>query len=64
MGELEQLQWADVLLDRGQLGMFHIRHGGSGDTTKDKDERFVPIHPRIRPIIEKLPRRTSRVLRA
>ena len=33
-------------------------------TTKPGDRRnqLVPIHPRIRPIIEKLPRRTSRVL--
>jgi integrase/recombinase XerD len=56
IGELEQLHVADVLLDRGELGMFHIRRGGSNGTTKDKDERFVPIHPRIRPMIDALPR--------
>lgn len=56
IGELEQLRWEDVLLDRGELGMFHIRRGGSMGTTKDKDERFVPIFPRIRPLIEALPR--------
>jgi integrase len=56
IGELEQLQWADVLLDRGELGLFHIRRGGSVGVTKDKDERFVPIHPRVRPFIDALPR--------
>ena len=56
IGELEQLQWADVQLNSGDLGMFHIRRGGSAGTTKDKDHRFVPIHPRIRPLIEQLSR--------
>ena len=56
IGELEQLQWIDVMADRGELGMLHIRRGGSNGTTKDKDERFVPIHPRIRPLLDALPR--------
>ena len=56
IGELEQLQWADVQLDSGDLGMFHIRRGGSTGTTKDKDHRFVPISPRIRPLLVSLPR--------
>ncbi|MFN0011721.1 MAG: tyrosine-type recombinase/integrase [Phycisphaerales bacterium] len=62
IGELEQLRWMDVLLDRGKLGMFHIRRGGSADTTKDKDHRFVPVHPRIRPLIDALPRGGELVL--
>lgn len=57
VGEAIQLHWQDVLLDRGELGMFHIRLGGSTGTTKDKDHRFIPIHPRVRPFIESLPRR-------
>jgi integrase len=61
IGELEQLDWADVLLDRGTLGMLHIRRGGSAGTTKDKDERFVPIHPRVRPLLEVLPHRVGLV---
>ena len=56
IGELEQLQWVDVQLDSGDLGMFHIRRGGSLGTTKDKDHRFVPISPRIRPLLESLRR--------
>lgn len=62
IGELEQLRWSDVLLNRGKLGMFHIRRGGSGETTKDKDHRFVPVHPRIRPLIDALPRDGELVL--
>jgi hypothetical protein len=27
--------------------MIHIRRGGSNGTTKDKDDRFVPIHPSV-----------------
>ncbi|MFO0834389.1 MAG: tyrosine-type recombinase/integrase [Phycisphaerales bacterium] len=55
IGELEQLRPEDVLKDRGELGMFHIRRGGHNGRTKDIDERFVPIHPRIRPLIDALP---------
>ena len=29
--------------------MIHVRRGGSSDSTKDKDERFVPVHPKISP---------------
>ena len=25
--------------------MIHVRHGGSSGTTKNKDERFIPVHP-------------------
>jgi len=57
IGELEQLRWSDMQTNRGQLGMFHIRRGGSNGTTKDKDDRFVPIHPQIRPLLEALPRK-------
>lgn len=55
IGEVEQLQWIDVKL--GDSGMFHVRRGGSNGTTKDKDERFVPIHPRIKPLISALSRK-------
>ncbi len=57
VGELEQLQWTDVKLDRGNLGMLHICRGGStAGKTKTKRDRFVPIHPRVRPLLEALPR--------
>ena len=57
VGELEQLHWIDVKLDRGELGMLHICRGGSTPgKTKSKRDRFVPIHPRVRPLLEALPR--------
>jgi len=61
IGELEQLRWVDVEFNSGELGMFHIRRGGSSGSTKDKDHRFVPIHLTIRPLIEALPRTHDRV---
>jgi hypothetical protein len=48
--------WRDVRMGENGAGMFHVRLGGSNGTTKDKDARFVPIHPRIRPLIAALPR--------
>jgi integrase len=56
IGELEQLLWQDVRLNADGSGMFHVRLGGSNGTTKDKDARFVPVHPRIRPLLDALPR--------
>ena len=47
IGEVEQLQWEDIITNDKQFTMIHIRRGGSNGTTKDKDERFVPIHPNI-----------------
>ncbi len=47
IGEVEQLRWEDVRCREGKPTMIHIRRGGSAGTTKDKDERFVPVHPRI-----------------
>ena len=37
--------------------MFHICRGGpTPGRTKDKDDQFVPIHPRVRPLLETFPR--------
>ncbi len=47
IGEVEQLRWEDLRQRDGRCTMIHVRRGGSADTTKDKDERFVPVHPRI-----------------
>ncbi len=47
IGEVEQLRWEDIRHRDGKPAMLHIRRGGSAGTTKDKGERFVPIHPRI-----------------
>ncbi|NQV35383.1 MAG: tyrosine-type recombinase/integrase, partial [Phycisphaeraceae bacterium] len=47
IGEVEQLHWQDLQIQNGSYKMIHIRRGGSNGTTKDKDERFVPVHPTI-----------------
>ncbi len=48
IGEVEQLRFEDLRVnERGQLSMIHVRRGGSAETTKNKDDRFVPVHPRI-----------------
>ncbi len=47
IGEVEQLCWEDMTAKGGKFTMIHVRRGGSNGTTKDKDERFVPIHPVI-----------------
>jgi integrase len=56
IGEAEQMLWRNIRLDENGVGMFHVRLGGSNGTTKDKDARFVPVHPRIRPLIAGLSR--------
>ena len=60
IGEVEQLHWEDLREKDGKLTMLHIRRGGSMGTTKDKDERFVPIHPRVAPLLQ--PRKKSGVI--
>jgi len=47
IGEVEQLRREDIKTKSGQYTMIHIRRGGSNGTTKDHDDRFVPIHPRV-----------------
>ena len=63
IGEVEQLRWDDVRLEDGQPVMLHVRRGGSRGTTKDKDERFVPVHPRIVLLLGK-PKKSGPVCRA
>lgn len=62
VGELEQLHWADVHLEMGELGMLHVHRGGSTGSTKDREARFVPIDPKIRPVLDALPRDDDLVL--
>jgi len=47
IGEVEQLRWLDIVTKDNVHAMIHVRRGGSNGTTKDRDERFVPVHPRI-----------------
>ncbi len=61
IGELVALRWQDVDLERGQYGHLHIRLGGSNGTTKGKASRFIPIHPKLREVLDALPRVHERV---
>tara|TARA_R110000744_G_scaffold380514_1_gene501608 strand:+ start:7289 stop:8458 length:1170 start_codon:yes stop_codon:yes gene_type:complete len=62
VNELVQLRWIDVIFRDDEAVKLHIRRGGSGDAPKDKDDRFVPIHPRIKQLIQSQPRRDALVL--
>ncbi len=52
IGEVEQLRREDIKTKDSQYTMIHVRRGGSNGTTKDRDDRFVPIHPRVAEFIE------------
>lgn len=60
-GEVRDLQWEDLLLDEGTCGFVRISRGGSGDKTKSKRSRRLPIHPTLREVFDDLPRRGERV---
>lgn len=62
VGELVQLRWADIVWRDGEPVKFHIRRGGSGDAPKDKESRFVPVSPRLKPVIRALPREGELVI--
>ncbi len=59
IGEAEQLQWQDMHTDSGRLTMIHVCRGGSNGTTKDKDDRFVPVHPKIATLLEPIRKPTG-----
>jgi integrase len=61
IGELVALRWQDVIFDKGQYGHLHIRLGGSNGTTKGKASRLIPIHPKLREILDALPKVHERV---
>ena len=59
IGELQQLYWEDVDLERN---IIHIHRGGSGNKPKDKEDRFIPVHNRkLKPIIRLLPQKSELV---
>jgi len=47
IGEVEQLCKQDIIIKKKQYTMIHVCRGGSNGTTKDREDRFVPIHPKI-----------------
>ena len=62
IGEVEQLHWEDLQIKDGSYTMMHIRRGGSNGTTKDKDERFVPVHPTIAGLLGPAKKRSGLIL--
>jgi integrase len=52
--ELTQLRWKDVDME---VNVIHVQRGGSEGRTKDKEDRFIPIHvEKLKPILQSLPR--------
>jgi len=59
IGELRQLRWEDTDFD---LNVIHINRGGSDGKTKNKEDRFIPIHyTKLKPILQTLPRKSDLV---
>jgi integrase len=63
-GEVRDLCWSDVLLDRGQHGFIAVQRGGSGCTTKSRRMRLIPIHPVLRNILDGLAHESDHVFTA
>ena len=61
IGEVEQLRWEDFRTRESKLSMIHVRRGGSNGTTKDKDERFVPVHPKVAAVLEPMRKDSGQV---
>jgi len=64
IGEVVQLRWEDLHSENGHRTMIHVRRGGSRGRTKDKDERFVPVHPKVAAVLGPAKRRTGAVFSA
>ena len=47
IGEVEQLRWDDLHAHNNCFTMIHVRRGGSSGIPKDREDRFVPMHPKI-----------------
>jgi len=60
-GEVRDLCWSDLLLDRGQHGFIAVQRGGAGCTTKSGKIRLIPIHPALRKILDSLNCKCDRV---
>jgi integrase len=60
-GEVRDLRWSDLGFNRGAAGFIHVMRGGSGETTKSGRPRQIPMHPTLREILLRVPRRSERV---
>jgi len=64
IGEVEQLCWEDIRINHGRFTMIHIRRGGSNGMTKDKDERFIPVHRIISDLLEPARKNTGLIFKS
>lgn len=54
IGELRELRWEDVDLE---ANVIHVCRGGSDGRTKNKQDRFIPVHAaKLKPVLSQLPR--------
>jgi len=44
--------------------MIHVRHGGSNGTTKDKEERFIPVPPKVSELLGPVSKKTGLIFQA
>jgi len=63
-GELRELRWEDIDLNRGTYGFVTIRRGGANDRTKGRRSRRIPLHPEISAMFKARPRGDGRVFAA
>jgi integrase len=64
-GEARDLLWTDLVLDADSPGFIVVRRGGSsGNTTKGKRQRRIPIHVELRRVLDSMPRPFDRVFTA
>tara|TARA_R110002072_G_scaffold42064_11_gene118049 strand:- start:71722 stop:72405 length:684 start_codon:yes stop_codon:yes gene_type:complete len=63
-GELRDLQWVDLDFSIGTNGFVNIRRGGSGELTKNKKSRRIPLHPMLANELNRLPRTSELVFPA
>ena len=60
-GEVRDLTWASVVMPPDRPGFIIVQRGGSGQTTKSRKLRRVPLHAELRKILEALPRPGDRI---
>lgn len=56
IGEAAELLWSDFHFDHGDFGKVTIRRGGSDNSTKNGENRTIPINEALRKILDRLPR--------
>jgi len=62
IGEAEALRWEDLHAEGGRYSMIHVRRGGANGRPKDREDRFVPVHPKIDCLLGPVERRPGAVL--